>query len=137
MNVTFIDDPSEKACKPIENGVLEYGLSEINGDLPKKYAFHACDSGKLIGGAVGRVHLSQCYLDNIWVSEAFRSKGVAKIIHAEVVAYAEMCGCKKIQLNTLNKKAVKLYQQLGYQELAVIKGYADGFDLHYMAKEII
>lgn len=136
MEITTIENPSELDSKPIEDGVMEYGLMQVNETKPNKWAFHVKDCGDLIGGATGRAHFSQFYLDNIWVKEAARSKGIGKSIHQEVVACAERCGCRRIQLNTLNEKAVKFYQRLGYKTLAVIEDYVDGFNLYYMAREI-
>ncbi|OUS26099.1 hypothetical protein A9Q99_19170 [Gammaproteobacteria bacterium 45_16_T64] len=136
MMITTIEDPTAEESKPIEDGVLEYGLSQVGGVMPTKWAFHATSENKIIGGATGRVHLSQFYLDNLWVLESLRSRGYGTAIHEVVVARAQLCGCKRIQLNTLNEKAVALYTRLDYENIATVHGYADGFTLYYMAKEI-
>lgn len=136
MEIETIENPSEFEVQPIINGVMEYGLSQVNGVVPRKWAFHAKKSNELIGGATGRDHFSQFYLDNIWVKEEYRSKGIGESIHKEVVACAKKCGCRKIQLNTLNEKAAKFYSGLGYATLSVIEDYVDGFNLYYMAIKI-
>ena len=136
MNVITIEDQKDEESKPIEDGVMRYGLSEVNGVAPKKWAFIASQEDEVIGGATGRVHFSQFYLDNIWVKESHRSKGLATQIHSRIISCAKENGCKRIQLNTLNDKAVKFYHRLDYETLAEIKDYVDGFDLHYMAKDI-
>ena len=91
-------------------------------------------SNELIGGATGRDHFSHFYLDNIWVKEEHRSKGIGKSIHEEIVACVKKCGCKRILLSTLNKKAVRFYLKLGYKQLSVIEEYAVGFSLYYLAR---
>ncbi|MCU7917883.1 MAG: GNAT family N-acetyltransferase [Candidatus Thiodiazotropha sp. (ex Epidulcina cf. delphinae)] len=136
MEITAIEDPNELDSKPIEDGVMEYGLMQVNETAPKKWAFYAKNCGELIGGAIGRVHFSQFYLDNIWVKEDARSRGIGESVHQKVVACAERYGCRRIQLNTLNEKAVKFYRRLGYETLAMIEDYVDGFNLYYMAREI-
>ncbi|HBC57099.1 MAG TPA: hypothetical protein DCZ03_08040 [Gammaproteobacteria bacterium] len=136
MDVTRIEDPKTDDSKAIDDGVMEYGLSQVNGVLPKKWAFVAKEEGEVIGGATGRVHFSQFYLDNLWVKENHRSKGYGTRIHSAVMSCAKEQGCKRIQLNTLNKKAVGLYRRLNYETVAVIEGYVDGFNLYYMAKQI-
>ena len=136
MEVSTIEEPSPEESKPIEVGIMEYGLSQVNGIAPKKWAFHAMENGEIIGGATGRVHFSQFYLDNIWVKEEFRSKGIGTRLHEAIIACAKQSACKRIQLNTLNEKAVEFYVGLSYETLAVIEGYVDGFNLYYMARKI-
>ncbi len=136
MKIETIENPSENEVDSIVKGVMEYGLSKVNEVIPRKWAFHAKSSGELIGGATGRDHFSQFYLDNIWVKEEHRSRGLGASIHEEVTACAKRCGCRRIQLNTLNSKAVKFYQKLGYEILAEIDDYTDGFTLYYMARII-
>lgn len=136
LKITTIENPSVQESQPIEAGLRDYGLAQVNGIVPQKWAFHANLRGELIGGATGRVHFSQFYLDNLWVREEFRAKGVGENIHRHVVACAKNCGCRRIQLNTLNPRAVTFYLRLGYRTLAVIENYVDGFNLSYMAKGI-
>jgi ribosomal protein S18 acetylase RimI-like enzyme len=136
MKMLTIENPGEKDTKPIEDGVMQYGLLQVDGVIPRKWAFHARDSNEIIGGAVGRDYFSQFYLDNIWVKEEHRSKGLGKRIHEEVVRCAEKCDCKRILLSTLNENAVRFYRALGYYQLAVIEEYVVGFNFYYMAKTI-
>jgi GNAT superfamily N-acetyltransferase len=137
IEVLTIENPDEKDTKPIEQGVMHYGLVQVGGEIPRKWAFHVRDSNELIGGAIGRDHFSQFYLDNIWVQDLHRSKGLGERVHEEVVSCAEKCGCNRILLSTLNKRAVQFYRKLGYKHLAVIEEYVVGFDLFYMAKKIV
>ncbi|MDX9990270.1 GNAT family N-acetyltransferase [Thiothrix unzii] len=136
MNLITIENPKEDETKPIINGIIEYGLSQVQNKLPRSWAFHAKDENIIVGGAIGRDHFSQFYLDHIWVREEFRSKGLGSHIHEQILDCASSCGCRRIQLNTLNKRAVDFYTKLGYSTLAIIEEYVDGFDLYYMAKEI-
>ena len=136
MEVLTIEEPSTEESKPIEDGIMEYGLLQVNGIAPKKWAFHAIEAGEIVGGATGRVHFSQFYLDNIWVKEEYRSKGIGTKIHEAVVTCAKQCACHRIQLSTLNEKAVRFYTRLNYETLAMIEGYVDGFNLYFMARKI-
>ncbi|MEJ2620013.1 MAG: GNAT family N-acetyltransferase [Candidatus Thiodiazotropha sp.] len=136
MEVLTIENPDENDTKPIEEGVMQYGLLQVGGEIPRRWAFHMKDENAIIGGATGKDHFSQFYLDNIWVKEEYRSKGIGERIHKDVVACAERCGCNRILLSTLNKRASQFYRKLGYEELAVIDEYVIGFSLLYMAKNI-
>lgn len=136
MKISIIEDPTDEETSSIEKGVLDYGLTQVEGIAPTKWAFHAVEDGQLLGGATGRIHFTQFYLDLVWVKEEFRSKGVGTVILASIVDFARENKCKRILLNTMNVNAVRLYEKLGYKILSVIEGYVDGFDLYYMAQEI-
>jgi hypothetical protein len=40
MNIVTVKNPGSHDTGPIENGVIEYGLSLVGGEPPKKCAFH-------------------------------------------------------------------------------------------------
>jgi ribosomal protein S18 acetylase RimI-like enzyme len=136
MEISIIKDPLDQNSKLIECRVIEYGLTLVNGVTPRNWAIHAIEKDELLGGATGRIHFSQLYIDNIWVKREFRSKGIGTEILNNAVAFTKDQGCRRILLNTLNVKAVKLYQRLGFRTLAVIDDYVDGFNLYYLAREI-
>ena len=136
MKLTRIENPSSDDTDPISNGVFEYGLDQIGGVLPKNFAIHGKIDNKLVGGATGRQHFAQFYLDSLWVHNNYRGQGYGSLIHESVVDLATDLSCSRILLNTLNKKAVEFYHQLGYEQIALILGYVDGFDLHYLSRPI-
>lgn len=136
MQINRIENPNSEDIKPIEDAIMKYSLSQVNAVKPKAWAFHAKEANQIVGGATERVHFSQFYLDNLWVEEKMRLNGYGSKIHEEIVVCAKQQGCNRIQLHTLNEKAVELYKRLGYETLATINGYVDGFNLYYMARKI-
>lgn len=136
MEIIKISNPTSDDVKSVVDGVAEYGLSQVDGIMPEQWVIHAVENGEIIGGATGRIHFRQSYLDNLWVTCELRNKGLGSKIHEEVVEISTRSSCSRIQLNTLNMQAVKLYKRLGYEILAEIEGYVDGFCLYYMAKKI-
>ena len=132
MKISAIEAPSHIEIKPILDGIYEYGLAQICGVEPSQWAAVAKEKGAFIGGATGRVHLQQFYLENLWVKEAFRSQGLGTKLHGEILNIAYEHRCSRVLLNTLNERAVSFYLRLSYKELAVIKDYVPGYDLHYL-----
>ena len=57
-------------------------------------------------------------------------------MHDSVLELAANLSCSRIQLNTLNIRAVAFYKNLGYETLAIIGEYVDGFDLYYLSISI-
>ena len=136
MEILKISSPTSDDVKSVVDGVVEYGLSQVDGIMTEQWVIHAVENGEIIGGATGRIHFHQSYLDNLWVKYELRNQGIGSKIHEEVVEISTRSSCSRIQLNTLNLQAVKLYKRLGYEILAEIEGYVDGFCLYYMAKKI-
>ncbi len=136
MDILKIVNPTSDDVKYVVDGVIEFGLSQVNGVEPDQWVIHAIEDGEIVGGATGRIHFSQLYLDNLWVKKELRNQGLGTKIHEEVVQLSKQSLCSRIQLNTLNEKAVQLYKRLDYEILAEIDGYVDGFCLYYMARKI-
>jgi GNAT superfamily N-acetyltransferase len=122
MKISIIENPKDEETSSIEKGVFDYGLAQVEGIVPTKWAFHAVEDGELLGGATGRLHLTQFYLDLVWVKEEFRSKGIGTGILNFILKFAQENRCRRILLNTLNVNAVRLYKRLGYKTLTVIDG---------------
>ncbi len=136
MNIYTIDKPKADDLAPIEEGVMNYGLAQVGNCLPELKAIHLRLDDVLIGGATGKLHFKQFYLDNLWVAESYRSQGYGRKIHEQVVECARNNDCTTIRLQTLNKKAVELYRKLDYAALAKIENYTEGFDLYHMALKL-
>lgn len=136
MQIVEIQDPADEDIAPILQGVMDYGLSQIQGILPVRRAFHLKVDGKFIGGATAKIHFTKCYLDNLWVDENHRGNGYGACLLEKVAECAANHACNAIYLNTLNDKAVALYQKQGYSVVATVAGYVDGFNLVYMVKNI-
>ena len=136
MDILKITNPAPGDVKIVVDGVANYGLSQVGGVVPEQWVIHAIDNEKVVGGATGRIHFSQLYLDNLWVYDELRNRGIGSSIHEKVVELSKQNSCSRIQLNTLNKQAVQLYRRLGYEVLAEINEYVDGFSLYYMARRI-
>ena len=67
-------------------------------------------------GIVGKVSENEYYLSNIAVYPEFRALGLGTKLFSEIKRESEKTGVNKIVLDveTNNKRAVKLYERLGY-----------------------
>jgi len=126
------ENPSEKDIQRIIDGVISFGLAEVGGEKPLKKAVAAMSGYAVIGGAVGRAHVGQFYLDYLWVAESHRNRGVGSTLHDWVVEQARQSGCTDVWVNTLNEKAVRFYLKHGYRQRSCIENYVTKFDLHHL-----
>lgn len=87
------------------------------------YVAVACDSEKVVGTAMGIVCYDLCgickqfmVIENVVVLQAYRGKGIGKLLMLELENFAIKNECKYIILVSENKRKVshKLYESIGY-----------------------
>lgn len=135
-SIKFIETPKSDQVQPIVDGVVSYGESLVQGNNPKKYAFHLIENKHLIGGIVGARQYNRFYLSHIWVSESSRNNGYGSTLLEHCEQKLSKIGCNSIILETLNKRAVKFYLNNGYSSISRITEYVQGFDLVHLLKKI-
>jgi len=138
-SVTYkqIVEPRSEQISEILDGLNAFGQEQVGGEAPAKIAV-VCEHKKrrVVGGAIGHSILQRFYLTQLWVSEEYRSNGLGSELVARMEAIARQRGCHDIVVDTLNKAAVSLYKRLGYRVYVVNPNYIEGFDWHFLAKEI-
>jgi ribosomal protein S18 acetylase RimI-like enzyme len=132
-----IVEPSSEQTSEILDGLNSFGLEQVGGEVPARVAV-VCEhqNRRVIGGAIGHSILQRFYLTQLWVSEEHRSHGLGSELVAQMEEIARQHGCRDIVADTLNKAAVLFYERLGYRVYVVNPNYIQGFDWHFMAKEI-
>jgi ribosomal protein S18 acetylase RimI-like enzyme len=132
-----IDEPRSEQISEILDGLNSFGLEQVGGEIPARVAV-VCEhqNRRVIGGAIGHSIRQRFYLTQLWVSEEHRSNGFGSELVARMEAIASLCNCHDIVVDTLNKEAVSFYERLGYRIYVVNPNYIQGFDWHFMAKEI-
>ncbi len=131
-----ITEPNSDQISAITNGLNRFGLEQTEGESPERLAL-VCESDdtKVIGGAIGHSLRERFYLTQLWVAEAYRSRGIGTELMTQVEAVAKARNCKDIVVDTLNAKAVPFYQRLGYKVYLINKNYLLGFDWYFLIKE--
>lgn len=125
-----------------ETRAVDEGLSEFNDRAAPLHEVQAIscfvrnDAGQLIGGAVGRRWGEGCELQQLWVHEQFRCKGIASALLKDFEAHAIRKGCNSVHLETFSFQAPGLYERLGYQTEYVRRGFPHGIVKHHMVKRL-
>jgi len=114
---------------------IREGLSQYNSSLrpdpsaaPITLAVHD-DRRELIAGLSGRTAYGWLRIDNLWVSEQNRGRGIGKrlIDFAEKIAIDR--GCHGAHLDTYGFQAPAFYERLGYERFGELPRYPDD-DVH-------
>ncbi|MFO7594206.1 MAG: GNAT family N-acetyltransferase [Pseudomonadota bacterium] len=132
-----IVDPKSEQVTEIANGLNSFGLEQTGGESPARIAIVCEDNaGAVIGGAIGHSIRQRFYLTQLWVAEGHRSKGVGTELVGRIEKIAEKCDCKDVVVDTLNAKAVRFYEHLGYEVYMVNPNYIHGFDWCFLVKKV-
>ena len=142
-----IVDPSMRAYTvhderlPKEIDIVDTGLGRSNDaaapldDVHHLSCFARLPDADVIGGAVGRTWGSCCELQQLWVADAHRRKGVGARLVKEFERAAEARGCHTFYLETFSFQAPALYRSLGYEVKAAIAGFPDGIIKYMMVRD--
>lgn len=94
------------------------------------------DSGQVIGGAVGRSWGACCELQQLWVHEDWRRRGIGAALVRRFEAHAAGRGCSRFYLETFNFQAPGLYRSLGYEEVLAADFYPHGIVRYTLHKQL-
>ena len=143
-----MDSPSDLTWEsldgvpPAEGRVVDDGIGTFNDttapmhDVKPLSCFVRDAAGRVIGGAVGRRWGACTELQQLWVEEGQRHRGLGTGLMARFEALARARGCERIYLDTFSFQAPAFYQALGYGTLARIDGYTAGIVKYTLLKEL-
>jgi len=82
--------------------------------------------GRVLGGALGRSWGECAELQQLWVHDEGRRRGVGRRLMALFEAEAAGRGCRLVYLDTFSFHAPDFYRKLGYQEVLQTAGFTGG-----------
>ena len=92
--------------------------------------------GSVIGGAVGRTWGDCCELQQLWVDQPQRRRGIGSGLLRRFEARGQQRGCRTFYLETFSFQALALYRRHGYAVAAEIAGFGPGISKFLMRKRV-
>lgn len=137
LRVSVHDDVPADAARIVDDGL---GASNERAapiqDVRRLSCIARDAAGAVIGGAIGRTWGRCCELQQFWVEEANRGRGLGTRLLEGFEARARERGCTTYYLDTFSFQAPALYEAFGYRIAASIEGYAPGVVKYLMVKHI-
>jgi ribosomal protein S18 acetylase RimI-like enzyme len=95
------------------------------------------DAGELVGGLLGYTHWNWLYIQQLWVADAFRRRGLGS--NLMLTAEREACdrGCLHAHCDTFDFQALPFYQKLGYTVFGSLEDYPIGHTRYFLRKRNI
>lgn len=107
-----------------------------SGSLPL-CAFVRDTRGQLLGGLTGETYWNWFQIDNVWVDESLRRRGLGRKILAMAENEARRRGCTSAFLKTFSFQARGFYQKQGYRVVGRLDDYPPGETFYWMRKELV
>lgn len=120
-------DPSDADVEPVDRGLHAYNQRSADLAAIRRFVCRARSTeGTLIGGALARRWGTACEVQQLWVDEAARRRGIGTALMNQVEATAIEHGCRLIYLDTFTFQAPQFYFNLGYETACRLDGFPDG-----------
>ncbi len=116
------------AMLPIEQSAHPFPWSErvLQSSFGERYANVGCWQGeRFLGYYIAEQLLDESTLHNICVDPRHQGEGMGRLLLAHYLQASEAAGCRCwwLEVRRSNQRARHLYEQAGYQQVGVRKGY--------------
>lgn len=127
VTITVHDEPPADDAARVDDGLHRHNLAAAPLHEVRPLACFARSSdGVVIGGAVGRTWGECAELQQLWVDEAHRRRGLGKQLVRRFEQRALERGCRRCYLDSFSFQAPALYGALGYERMLHLEGFAPG-----------
>jgi GNAT superfamily N-acetyltransferase len=132
-----IQDLNDDQIQEIENNLEEYDLKHISFKMEGNIQIGARIGEKLVGGINGCMTAFRIlYVSTLYVEEAYRNKGIGRLLVKEMERRAQQIGANMIRLDTFDWQGKEFYEKLGYEQVGHYKNEIDGFSEYFFLKRI-
>jgi GNAT superfamily N-acetyltransferase len=128
---------------PNAQRVIRVGLSQYNREMAGYNDARTLsvlvsdpDSGKVIGGLLGRTSLGLFFIDLFFLPRALRGNGVGSEVIRRAEAEAKERGCSTAVLYTITFQAPGFYERNGYRVLGRVECQPPGHTRFCMTKTL-
>lgn len=122
--------------------VVDAGLDRHNRGEPELRlvatlaVFARDDAGQIHAGAVGRTWGQCCELQQLWVAETLRSRGIGTELMNRFEAEARRRACTLVYLDTFSFQARPFYERRGFRVVLATQGFGKGIVKYTLHKQL-
>ena len=129
--------PSDIDLGAVDDGLHAYNLKAADLDAVRPATcFVRTSDGRVIGGVRARTWGSACEVQQLWVDEAWRRRGIGLALMQRIEANVRARGVRTMYLDTFSWQAPRLYRRAGFVVAYEVTGFPDGATKFLMIKEL-
>lgn len=92
------------------------------------------NNNKILGFVIYSEIYENCEIIDVFVKEKYRNNGCASKMLSEIIEKNKNRSIT-LEVNSTNVPALELYNKLGFEKVAIRKGYYNGVDAYLMRKK--
>lgn len=136
MNAAWLHgERADAVVAEVEAAMLAFNQAQLGPQAAQRHVLARYDAqGELLAGLVAWSYWNCLYIDQLWVCEVARARGLGRALMDEAEALALRLGLDGLRLETFSFAAPGFYHRLGYQEYGHLQGMPSGVGRHYLCK---
>ena len=93
------------------------------------------ESGAIVGGIAARTFWKCIYIDNFYLPDALRGRGIGSALLTRAEEIAVQRGARRSFLSTFGFQARSFYEKCGYVVVGTLEDYPPGSALYWLRKD--
>jgi GNAT superfamily N-acetyltransferase len=136
--ITVVPDPPVgEVVKAIHAGLRAFNAQyTMPGPTTRFAVFVRDEAGVSIGGLEASVRWNWLHIDNLWLPEAVRRRGIGASVLRAAEAFAMERACTASYVDTYEFQALPFYERQGYNVFGVQEGFPPGYSRYYLQKAL-
>lgn len=114
--VVTLEAPPSADAKLIWDGLRAHNHRTVGRPEPQPFALVVRVDGEVAGGINAQVHWDVLYVEQVWLDEPLRGRGLGATLLAQAEAEGVRRGAAKAILDTNDWQAPGFYAKYGYRE---------------------
>jgi ribosomal protein S18 acetylase RimI-like enzyme len=102
----------------------------------RRIAITLREGSEIVGALVGVTYWGWLFIEQLWVSEDLRRKGLGKSLLKKAESEARKRGVRNVYLHTYSFQAPGFYRKLGYRQFGRLKDFPVGNDKFWFMKAL-
>lgn len=134
IQIIIDEAPSREGRKMLERAIDDFNARTVPG-RDERFAILLRDGdGMLVGGLDGVIGWEWLFVDNLWVHDELRGRGVGRDLLERAERRALERGCHSVWLDTF--QAVDFYRKRGYSVFGSLEDYPAGQTRYFLRKSL-
>ncbi|MEH0166754.1 GNAT family N-acetyltransferase [Paucibacter sp. JuS9] len=127
---------SAEDAERVAEGEYAYRQAHAMGGQPQAFSLglYEGDGEALVAGLTGHTELRRLFIDQVWVEDEWRGRGLGTAVMRRAEAEALRLGCLDALVETLSDRTAEWFESLGFTCVTHVHDYLPGFTRHILIK---
>ncbi|CEG57197.1 GNAT family N-acetyltransferase [Legionella fallonii] len=135
--ITFESNPHPDDIQVLSTGIMNHAKQAKDQEPLDFFAFFIRDNQNTILGGCNGCNLYGClYIDQLWVSETLRHKGLGTKLIQAAEDFGKEKGCTFATVNTMDWEALDFYKNLGFEIEFERHGFVKNSVFYFLKKPL-